>query len=251
VVLKNNYIFFMKGSFMSNANKLSETITGLSISNEESTKQEEVVAMATEAILYELRSLYPKIQIWHEKGLSKIDIGLKLKEANKDCGSFISNEKSYIKPDGGFIFAEIKGEKRLILASEAKKQGTNKKRIRSGFKKQASGNAVERAFKNPREVENWLIDTDFNPYVIFFSGCDFAPGSSIIDRITGMNFQQPLNTLRLKKIPFKVNGKTEYKFCTTVYVQEKQWSKKEVFERLLLVAKRAINHHKKSSRKVK
>ena len=57
-------------------------------------------------------------------------------------------DTSFISPDGGFIFATNKqGERRIILVSEVKHQGTNDKRKDEGLPKQARGNAIERLGK--------------------------------------------------------------------------------------------------------
>ena len=58
-------------------------------------------------------------------------------------------KESFIKPDGGFLYATDKeGNKKLILVAEVKRQGTNDKRLSEGLPKQAKGNAIERLGKN-------------------------------------------------------------------------------------------------------
>lgn len=51
-----------------------------------------------------------------------------------------------IKPDGGILFLRKKDDekfKKVLLVTEAKRQGTNDERAKEGKGKQATGNAIE------------------------------------------------------------------------------------------------------------
>ena len=105
-----------------------------------------------------------------------------------------SNPKSSIRPDGGVLFIDDKP----VLSTEAKKQGTNALRRAEGLKKQAMGNAIERAHKNYNEIKNLFHPYPYTGYILFGYGCDFQPGSSIVDRLSAMTYYDRFNTLHIK-----------------------------------------------------
>lgn len=95
----------------------------------------------------------------------------------------ITNKNVSMKPDGGIIFLnEIP-----ILITEDKRQGTNDKLFAKNVKRQASGNAIERAAKNIRGASMLFCGESFFPYAVFCSGCDFHSSETIIKRIDMMN----------------------------------------------------------------
>jgi hypothetical protein len=101
------------------------------------------------------------------------------------------NKKVYMKPDGGIFFLKTKEDKFPLLVCEDKRQGTNDLLFFNGSKRQATGNAVERAAKNIRMSEMLFSNYDIFPYVIFASGCDFHPSESIAKRLEAMNYGVP------------------------------------------------------------
>jgi hypothetical protein len=109
----------------------------------------------------------------------------------------INNKKFSMKPDGGIIYAKINGRYRPILIVEDKVQGTNDLRFKNKLKKQATGNAIERASKNIRGAEMIFSDIDIFPYIIFASGCDFHSSETISKRIDMMNFGYPSHFIEL------------------------------------------------------
>ena len=63
----------------------------------------------------------------------------------------LTKEDSFIKPDGGLLILSKSKDakfKRIVLAVEMKRQGTNDLREKEGKKKQSQGNAIERLGKN-------------------------------------------------------------------------------------------------------
>ena len=92
-----------------------------------------------------------------------------------------------IKPDGGIIFMSFKGEKFPLIIIEDKCQGTNDSRHAEGKKKQALGNAIERAFKNVNAAKMMCIHSPCFPYAIFASGCDFHHTETIAQRLEAGN----------------------------------------------------------------
>ena len=96
-------------------------------------------------------------------------------------------------PDGGIIFSQDQP----ILVSEMKIQGTNDRRHEEGKKKQALGNAIERASKNIRGAEMFFDTLPVFPYVIFAAGCDFHSSETISSRFEMMNYGRPNNTITI------------------------------------------------------
>ena len=202
-----------------------------------------------------LNELYPHIIFEWEKTLRKSEIS---PEPNYTPQS----KNSGVKPDGGILFVVINGKRYPILVTEAKKQGTNHEReaiidlhnqgigsnevatrlgmtlkkveriIKQGNKKQAKGNAIERAFKNFEEFRIYFEEYDYFPYLIFAYGCDFEDGSSINDRMDAMTRYKPRNK--------------EYIFndrqLATIYVQDKPFTDQEIFDRIKNVSTQVINH---------
>jgi hypothetical protein len=101
------------------------------------------------------------------------------------------NNQSYMKPDGGILYAENDGVRIPILIVEDKVQGTNDTRCADGLGRQATGNAIERAAKNVRAAEMIFSGVDYFPYVIFASGCDFHSTETISNRLVMMNMGYP------------------------------------------------------------
>ena len=101
------------------------------------------------------------------------------------------NKKVSMKPDGGILFS---GDL-PILVSEMKVQGTNDRRFFNKLRRQATGNAVERAAKNVRGAEMFFDYLPVFPYVIFASGCDFHPTETIASRLEMMNYGIPNKTI--------------------------------------------------------
>src|SRR3546814_2927056 len=75
---------------------------------------------------------------------------------------------------------------------EMKRQGTNDQRALEGKGKQSQGNAIERLGKNLIGFRSALQYERITPFVCFGWGIDFAPGSSILDRVITMNEFYPL-----------------------------------------------------------
>lgn len=101
------------------------------------------------------------------------------------------NKGVSMRPDGGIIFATFDGIEYPVFIGEDKVQGTNDLRLAEGKKKQALGNAIERAAKNIRGCEMLCAHMNAFPYVIFASGCDFHNSETIAKRIEMMNLGYP------------------------------------------------------------
>ena len=162
---------------------------GQSINTEEAKLHDTKVRDVMIQVLKDIQLKYPNHNFILKKTLKQVHI------AQSFNPSYIpSNPKSTIKPDGGILFMNDIP----ILTTEAKKQGTNDLRCTEGKKKQAMGNAIERAHKNYNEIKNLFHPYPYTAYILFGYGCDFQKGSSIVDRLSAMTYYDSFNTLHIK-----------------------------------------------------
>ena len=133
-----------------------------------------------------LKEKYPEIEWTHTSRINQAEYALLI---NPDFVPESSNP--FISPDGGIIKAN--GEP--VLISEAKKQGTNNRRISEGLTRQACGNAIERACKNHNELKAYMFNKSYFPYLLFAYGSDFELNSSIRSRLHSMTMYKPYNQL--------------------------------------------------------
>ncbi len=129
-----------------------------------------------------------------------------LKDIVEDLRKIFPNDVSFsylfdtssMRPDGGILSIVDKDDKAYpILITEVKNQGTNDLRKLEGKPKQAKGNAIERLGKNVIGFRTALIKESIFPFVCFGDGCDFAPNSSILDRVITIAMFGSLNETRL------------------------------------------------------
>ena len=163
----------------------------------EGEKTETKVADAVQHVMKTLKKKYPDLEFDHMKRHPK----RMFSESIGATDWMPSNEKSFVNPDGGTIWVnKVYNDGATwypILTSEAKKQGTNDRLIKEGMKRQAQGNAIERAYKNIEEFRCLYERYNWFPYFIFCEGCDFDKGSSILDRMDAMTRYRPRNTTYL------------------------------------------------------
>jgi len=186
-----------------------------------------------------LEKEYPDLTFEHTKKLflTEIiaDLSAQYPKFEKDFSKVI--EKSFIKPDGGFLYAtNKKGSTKLILVAEVKHQGTNDKRASEGLSKQAKGNAIERLGKNLIGIRAIFKAENIIPFVCFGSGYDFQEGSTILDRVVTINDFFPLNKILIKKthLPFEP---------VSMFFRYEDWSTKEMTKIMTDVAVVAIKYH--------
>ena len=108
---------------------------------------------------------------------------------NKDAKN--DNARVSIKPDAGIILWKINNKHYPIYIGEDKIQGTNDKLFEAGKPKQATGNAIERYFKNVRAEELLCSRLPYFPSVVFASGCDFHHSETIAKRLEAGNYGVP------------------------------------------------------------
>ncbi len=231
---------------MSNSKQLSKTIKENRIASNESFTQQERVESAMEASIQELRKRHKRIYFLHSKNLLKTEIRQNICDLNIEFGKNISNPNSNIKPDGGILYAYFNNVLKMIVACEAKKQGTNDLRRGKYLKEQPMGNAIERMSKNYLELNQYLSEEEIFPYLIFISGDDFKKASSLRDRITANNFQCSFNKLHIyKKEAGEISGSIQYKSIPSIFVREKQWGVIEIRNQLLKASEISIKHYLK------
>lgn len=175
---------------MSSSERLSETLKG-NIKNLESQHHDlKIKDIINAIVLPELRKKYSNLKFGYD-----VKFPTRTLEKMVNDGIISTQDKTYIKPDGGLVWVEINKMQRYILVSEQKRQGTNDKGLN-----QAKGNAVERLGKNVIGCEVLFGDEKITPLVVFLQGCDFyEPESTIPDRVRTIAKFQPMNQINLYK----------------------------------------------------
>ena len=204
----------------------------------------------TNKIMPYLKEKYPKIEFKHQKKMSLEEVIDILKDQAPSLSSFFCkksktrkkysefSETAFFMPDGGILYFEKDGKKKIILISEMKRQGTNDKRINQKLGKQSKGNAVERLGKNLIIVRDLFKSEKIIPFVCFGKGCDFSLESSILDRIISMNDGFSLNKIIVKKdyLPFEP---------VSMMFKEKDWTEKSITNICLNIAETSISYYLK------
>lgn len=225
---------------MSNDKKLSETqkINQNKIfkDNEKAKKGENQLKLAIEDCYKKLNIEYGKKSYINFNYMSLISQSFITDQTKDYFGknfNYVEKTSSHIKPDGGFICYELQTEKLmtlnqgLLLCAEYKKQGDGKD--------QASGNAIERCYKNFREYELCSQKLPYCLYYIFCSGTDFKKDSSILDRLTALTIKRPFNHTYYEK---------EKNICSaSVYTKENVWSVEEMSNIMFEGAKKVIDNY--------
>jgi type II restriction enzyme len=219
--------------------------------NDRSSKMEKRLLAALEKVSDMIRTEYGLTAVI-EKRIYLDDIVDEMRERYKKSKAhfglaYEGNSRTYMQPDGGFMWIEEWGDtpRRFVLVAEAKRQGTNDIRKREKKKAQGRGNAVERMGKNMRGVDALFIGEKITPFVAYGEGCDFDPStSSIIDRVATLNGFFPLNETFVEKV--QVEGETLKP--VSLYFREKPWTPAEMYEPLMDVARRAIKYYRKQYR---
>jgi type II restriction enzyme len=223
---------------MANSDFLRKNTNQHSIKNSISKVMDSDVDLAVRNMISILRNRYTNLTFEHMKELSltKIitDLLVQYPQFRKDFSKVM--EESFMKPDGGFLYAiDKKGKTKLILVAEVKHQGTNDKRVNEGLPKQAKGNAIERLGKNLTGIRAIFKAERIIPFVCFGSGYDFQDGSTILDRVVTMNDFFPLNKIFIEKkyLPFEP---------VSMFFRYKDWSTEEMTKIMTEVAVEAIKH---------
>lgn len=209
--------------------------------NTTSKRQEKEVVSALIRLVQYLEDTYGKeIDFSHSWEWSLKDITAELNESYPEVDFHHHFDSSSMAPDGGILCLKGKPGNKLIypiVIAEVKNQGTNDLRIKEGKKKQAKGNAIERLGKNVIGFRTALMREGIFPFVCFGYGCDFAPDSSILDRVTTIAMFGRLNRTYL-------HNEEQGRFSRgSFYFREKKWSVDEMFDIMKDIAERSILYY--------
>jgi type II restriction enzyme len=223
---------------MANSDFLRNNINQHSVKNSKSKKMDKDIDKAISMVLETLSNEYPQLTFEYQKIMKLADIIATLSRQYPEYAQHFGKPlgTSFISPDGGFLFATNKqGERRIILVSEVKHQGTNDKRKTEGLPKQARGNAIERLGKNLIGIRALFKNEGVLPFVCFGNGDDFSDGSSIVDRVLTMNDFFALNKVFVKKdfLPFEP---------ASMLFRYEAWTTEEMTKIMLGIAKEAIEY---------
>lgn len=223
---------------MANSNFLRRNINQHAIKNSKSKKMDKEIIQATKAAIEYLKDKYPTLTFEWVKTMKLTEIIALLSKQYPELAPMFGEpqESSFISPDGGFLFATNKqGERRIVLVSEVKRQGTNDARQEEGLGIQAKGNAIERLGKNLIGIRAIFKNEGVIPFIVFGHGWDFREGSTILDRVLTMNEFFPLNQEFVSKdyLPFEP---------VTMLFRYKPWTVEEMAKHLIAIATKAIEY---------
>lgn len=223
---------------MANSDFLRANKNQHSIKNSKSKKMDKDIDKAVLIVLDTLGKKYPQLTFEYQKTMKLGDIIAMLSRQYPEYAQHFGKpfDTSFISPDGGFLFATNKqGERRIILVSEVKHQGTNDKRKDEGLPKQARGNAIERLGKNLIGIRALFKNEGVLPFVCFGNGDDFGDGSTIVDRVLTMNDFFALNKIFVRKdfLPFEPSS---------MLFRYEAWSVKEMVDVMLKISTEAIEY---------
>lgn len=218
-----------------------------------------------------LKIEFPMLNFRYRKNLSKKEINDALKKIDDYLGQILFLENARIKPDGGII--EVKddnGDWRVVLVSEAKHQGKDIENIEAGKlvgKKNdkdlmPAGNVIERAYKNVKEIANFMLAENYFPYILFLEGSNFLtqnvsvtrPDGRVVtltyndgtlnrlDRLTAANYGMPINTNLCENRFVKCNGATIMLQAASIYTKGEggHWNAEDMMEVMLDVARTSL-----------
>lgn len=225
---------------MARKHQLREQRAGTVI-NVTSKKQESEVIQALKRVVDDLAVKFEeKVFLIHEKQWYLNDIVGELNHTYPDLDFHCHFDSSSIRPDAGILHIQGKTGDNLtypVLIAEVKNQGTNDLRAREGLPKQARGNAIERLGKNLIGLRTAMMRESIFPFVCFGYGCDFEPGSSILDRVSTMAMFGKLNTTHLHN---QENGKINR---GSFYFRQNKWSVDEMASIMKDIAERSVLYY--------
>lgn len=215
--------------------RLQRTGTVINLS---STKQEGRLGVALVQVEKQIQVEF-SLELVHEKSWKLVSIIEKLKTQFPDVPFADPLFTSSMRPDGGFLsIQDARGELRPILIVEVKNQGTNDLRVAEGKSEQSKGNAIERLGKNVIGVRTALLSEGILPFICFGDGIDFAPTSSILDRVVTIAMLGPLNEIAVVN-----QGETGQFNRGSFFFRHALWTSDEMAEIMTEVARRSIHYY--------
>jgi type II restriction enzyme len=254
---------------LTNQHKESQGVVG--IFGDEALSHDIRVSKISHLVIEQLKKEYPKLTFQYKISIKKEEINKALKELDAQLGQTLFVPNSSIKPDGGII--EVKddnGKWRVVLVSEAKRQGKDIENIQQGKlvgtnnnqDLMAAGNAIERSHKNISEIANLMLSESHFPYILFLEGSNFLtetisikrPDGRVVkldynsgtinrlDRLTSANYGMPINTNLCKNKFVNHKDKTIMLQATSIYTQGngQEWDKNRMFEIMLDISKSSL-----------
>lgn len=222
---------------MAKREDLRRTRTGTVI-NVSSRKMESKLMVAVVSVIKKLEEKFG-LQFEHQSKVFLSEIIEHLQNSFPEVSFKHHFDTSFLTPDGGFVFVvDKKGNRHTILISEAKRQGTNDLREQEGLNRQSKGNAIERLGKNVIGFRTWLSTENILPFVVFGEGVDFAPDSSILDRVSTIAMFAPLNQIEVLNLGD--NGKFNR---GSFFFREASWTPEEMEPIMYDIAERSIYYY--------
>ena len=235
---------------MSQSESLRNRIEQHKPKNEKSKLDDKAIYVAMNKVIeyleerFDFYKKFPNYEICFEKAIKVKDMidFIKSKGIRNEFDLLYFNRT--IKPDGGVLFLINKQtkEKKPILISEIKHQGTNDERLKEGKDKQATGNAIERLGKNLTGIKTMMNYEKITPFVCFGWGCDFAEDSvTVLAKVGILNEFYPLNQIFV----FKRDGNSEYKSFSPVsmFFREQIWTVDEMFNIMKEIAETSLRYY--------
>lgn len=209
------------------------------ILNLTSRQQESSLGKAMGMLIEDIREKFG-VTIIHEKDWKLADVVGRLSVEFPDVEFATPLPRSAMRPDGGILsIVDVESEgHHPIAVVEVKNQGTNDLRVAEGLGRQAQGNAIERLGKNVIGFRAAMLAEGITPFVCFGYGCDFAEGSSILDRVVTIAMFGPLN--RISVVPEGEGGLFNR---GSYFFREAEWSAEEMRDVLWEVATRSIYYY--------
>lgn len=249
-----------------------ESKGAVGIFGDEAKEHDEEVSKLSQVVVKILEKKYKKkLEFRYRKKLLKKEINEALQKIDCDLGKTLYVKGSHIKPDGGII--EVKddnGNWRVVLVSEAKRQGKDIENVKHGKKVgknndedlMTAGCAIERAYKNISEIANFMLNEIYFPYVIFLDGSNFltknftvmcSDEKSIvldctsgkinrIDRLTAANYGMPINQNLCVNKFVKVGENNIMLQAPSFFTQEdgKRWNCRNMLKIMLKMAETSL-----------
>ena len=152
-----------------------------------------------------------------------------------------TNSKTCIRPDAGIILWNYNGQQFPLYIGEDKVQGTNDKLFANGKPRQATGNAIERYFKNVRAEEMLCSHVPYFPSIVFASGCDFHHNETISTRLCAGNYGRPNHYTEITKEKTQMTLEELDTVCNSINIDKISFTK---FTPLASISTVCIKAHK-------
>lgn len=230
------------------------------------------VKAVSEKVKAQLEAEFPFWKFRYRKKVAKGEINAALQKVNPNLGQTLFVEHASIMPDGGLVEVQDDNDQwRVILVTEAKRQGKDIENIKAGKlvgknndqDLMAAGNAIERSHKNIAEVANLMLGELHFPYVLFLEGSNFLTETITVerpdkrkvelnynsgmlnrlDRLTASNYGLPINTNLCKNI-FIEQGKHSIMLqATSIYTQGdgEKWDVNDMAAIMLEIARTSLS----------